>query len=146
MTDYLTIYETDALAVAGWYSEPGNVWVSRVFEYHCSHHAADFEVCDAAICIKARAAEVAAHAKLKADFEDANGNLIKNDDITAALDRDALGRVAHETWRAWCATRAAQGFYGRWRDTTWEDLPEPTREAYRVVAEAVAQAVQGTQL
>lgn len=53
-----------------------------------------------------------------------------------------LGRLAHDTMREWAAGRVAQGFNSRWRDTPWEDLPEPTRMAYRVVALAVARAVR----
>lgn len=47
--DYLVLAETDALAFAHWYNTTGNVWVIRVFEHHCRHHAADWEVCGAAV-------------------------------------------------------------------------------------------------
>jgi hypothetical protein len=57
-------------------------------------------------------------------------------------ENEALGRLAHETMREYGASRAAQGFNSRWRDTPWEDLPAPTRAAYRVVARAVARAAR----
>lgn len=63
--------------------------------------------------------------------------------FTAALDRDALGRVAHQVFRDWqLARRPGDDYY----NVNWEDLSERAREAYRVVAEAVAKTVQGTQL
>ena len=58
--------------------------------------------------------------------------------FTAALDRDALGQVAHAAYRAWATRMGIRNYH----DTGWGDLPESTREAYRVSAEAVANAVK----
>lgn len=62
--DYLLNDEIIALADAGWYGREVNQWMPRVFDHHCNHHHAAIEVCDAAVCVKARAAEVAAYTEL----------------------------------------------------------------------------------
>lgn len=59
----------------------------------------------------------------------------------AVLDRDALGRVAHATFREW-AIHHVKSVNRAAYDVPWESLPERQREAYRVVAEAVAKTVQ----
>ncbi len=58
-----------------------------------------------------------------------------------ALDRDALGQVAHAAYRLWAIGRRLRNYH----DTNWSDLPEATREAYRVSAEAVANIVKDAQ-
>lgn len=62
--------------------------------------------------------------------------------FTTTFDREALGRVAYEAFRAW-ASQNVRPEYRAAYDVAWESLPERQREAYRVVAEAVATTAQG---
>lgn len=58
------------------------------------------------------------------------------------MTHDALGRVAHEAFREWavrCVKPDCFDFY----NIAWDSLPERQREAYRVVAEAVATTSRG---
>ncbi len=62
-------------------------------------------------------------------------------------DREALGRIAHDTYRAWLAEQVQRLRGDEMQLGPWEDLTEGLREAYMRIASAVAaQAVAGAKL
>lgn len=53
--------------------------------------------------------------------------------FAATLDRDGLGRIAHQAFRAWAVRHVKPDCLAAY-DIPWESLPERQREAYRAAA------------